>query len=74
MNRFKKYGRRVLAGAVAVAPGLAMAQTGPSFDTTTVTTAIAAAAVAVGLIGAAVAAGPVVVKAAWGWIKGAIGR
>lgn len=42
------------------------------FDTTDVLTAITAAAVAVGAIGAAVVAGPAIVRAAWRWIRGTV--
>lgn len=42
------------------------------FDTADVLTAITAAGVAVGAIGAAIVAGPRIVKAAWGWIRGTV--
>lgn len=42
------------------------------FDTTDVLTAITAASVAVGAIGAAVVAGPAIVRAAWRWIRGTV--
>lgn len=66
---------RVVAGSLlATVAGSAMAGGGPTFDTGDVLAAIAAAAVAVGLIGAAVTSGPVITKAAWGWIRSTAGR
>ncbi len=59
-----------LMGA-AVAP-MAFAQTTPTFDTTTVVAAIAAAAVAIGLLGAAVVAGPKIAVKAWKWISASL--
>lgn len=53
--------------------GLALAQTSTTFDTTDLVSGIVAAGVAVAAIGAAVAVGPRLLKAAWKWIKGALG-
>jgi hypothetical protein len=43
-----------------------------TFDLVDTLAAIAAAGVAVGSIGAAIVAGPRIVKAAWGWIRGTV--
>lgn len=43
------------------------------FDVADALTAITAAGVAIGAIGLAVVAGPVVVRAAWRWIRGTVG-
>lgn len=43
-----------------------------AIDTSSVTAAITLAATAIGVIGAAVVAGPVVAKATWKWIKSAV--
>lgn len=43
------------------------------FDTADVLTAITAAGVAVGSIGAAVVAGPAIIRAAWRWIRTTVG-
>lgn len=60
--------RAASLGALVTAAGSASAQ----LVVTPVTTEITAAAVAVGTIGAAIAAGPAVMRAAWGWIKSII--
>ena len=63
--------RRFVGAAGLVGAGVASAQTG-GLDTSAVTTAITAAATAIGVIGGAVVAGPTVVKATWKWIRGAV--
>lgn len=42
------------------------------FDTTDVLTAVTAAGVAIGAVGAAVVAGPAIIRAAWRWIRGSV--
>lgn len=42
------------------------------FDTGDVLTAITAAGVAIGAVGAAVVAGPAIIRAAWRWIRGSV--
>jgi hypothetical protein len=66
--------RKLQTGAVLFGvSALSFAQgSGGSIDTSTLTTAITAAATAVGVIGAAVVAGPVIVKATYRWIRGAV--
>ena len=70
---FSAFKARMLRGAAAVAttmPMLAFADA--TIDTTAVVAAIVAAGTAVGLIGAAVVAGPVVIKKTFKWISSAI--
>jgi len=60
---------RVRLGALLTAvSGLALADA-PTFDTTTVVAAIAAAATAIGVVGAAVFSGPIIVAKAWKWMR-----
>lgn len=64
-NRLQGVALMVL-GTVASVPAFA------AYDTAAVTTEITAAATAIGVIGAAVVAGPRVIRAAWSWIKGTV--
>lgn len=64
---------RFAVGLMAFGAALpAFAQSG-GIDVSTVTTAIGSAATAIGLIGAAVVAGPRIVSATWKWIGRALG-
>lgn len=61
-----------LGVAMLVATGVASAQAGGGMDTSAIEAAITAAAAAIGVIGAAVVGGPVIVKATWKWIRSAV--
>lgn len=65
LNRLQGVALAVL-GTVASVPAFA------AYDTAAVTTEITAAAAAIGAIGAAVVAGPRVIRAAWRWIGGTV--
>lgn len=72
MKRFNLK-QKLYAGAVAMAPVAAFAQSsGGGYDTSTVTTAIAGAVTAILAIGAAVVAGPKIAVKVWKWIGSAL--
>lgn len=68
LNTFQKIG---LAATAMVLSGAAMAG-GTTFDTSDLLTDIAAAGLALAAVAAAIVAGPRLLKAAWGWIRGTV--
>jgi len=70
VNVAKRYGAKVVAYGSMLAPLPLFAQT--TYDTSAVTTAIAATVVAILAIGAAVVAGPKIAVKVWKWVGRAL--
>lgn len=70
MTRFTALRKLQLGALMLAVSGASMAQA--SFDTSDLITDIVAAGAALALVAGAIVAGPRLLKAAWGWIRGTV--